>query len=278
MNTGVSDIVDDKTFNKVGVPSTRRRDVDVTGDRDENETLLYSITHDLRSPLVNLHGFSQELLMISEDMRALLGQADCPAQIQKRGLELLDGDMKNAINFIQASAARLTGIMDALLRLSRAGRATYQPQDVDLNPIIQRIVDSMNSIITQRAATVTRQQLPLAWGDPAALEQIFTNLVGNALNYLEPGRPGVIEIGCLSEWKNNMPVFYVKDNGLGMTEQARSKLFRVFQRFHPDVAKGEGIGLALVKRMVERHGGTIWVESMQGAGTTFFVELPNEQK
>lgn len=245
--------------------------------KEENETFLYSVTHDLRSPLVSLQGFSQELLMVSEEMCTLLQQPDCPPAIQKRGLELLDVDMKGAINFIQASVLRLSSIMDALLRLSRAGRVEYQLQRVDLNPILQHIIDSMNIIVVEKKASVSVVYLPVIWGDPTALEQIFANLVGNALNYLDPSRPGEIEVGCLPDKKNGMQVYYVKDNGLGMSEQAKSKLFRAFQRFHPGSAKGEGIGLTLVKRMVERHGGQIWAESSEGVGTTFFVALLNKQ-
>lgn len=245
--------------------------------KEENEAFLYSVTHDLRSPLINLQGFSQELLMVSEDLRILLKQPDCPAAIQKRGLELLDVDMKGAINFIQAGVLRLSSIMDALLRLSRAGRVEYQLQRVDLNPILRRIIDSMNIIVVEKKASVSAVYLPVIWGDQTALEQIFATLVGNALNYLDPSRPGEIEVGCLPDKKNGMQVYYVKDNGLGMSEQAKSKLFRVFQRFHPSSAKGEGIGLALVKRMVERHGGQIWAESSEGVGTTFFVALPSKQ-
>jgi len=243
--------------------------------KEENEAFLYSVTHDLRSPLVNLQGFSQELLSVSDDMRKLFNEPECPPQIKKRGLMLLDEDMKGSINFIQAGVMRLSNIMDALLRLSRVGRVEYQLQTVDLNPIVQRIIDSMNSIITQKGARITSGPLPSTWGDPTALEQIFANLIGNALNYLDPNRPGVIEIGCLAEQRDGMPVCYVKDNGLGMSEQARTNLFRMFQRFHPGQAKGEGIGLNLVKRMVERHEGQIWAESTEGEGTAFFVALPN---
>jgi signal transduction histidine kinase len=124
-------------------------------------------------------------------------------------------------------------------------------------------------------------RLPPAWGDPTAVEQIFANLIGNALNYLDPKRPGVIEVGdqnhaggCKTPGDSAFHTYYVKDNGLGIPDAYRPKIFQAFQRLHAQVAKGEGIGLVMVRRMVERHGGRIWLESAEGVGSTFFVTLP----
>jgi signal transduction histidine kinase len=176
----------------------------------------------------------------------------------------------------------LSGIIDALLRLSRAGRVEYRWQRVEVNAVVARVVESLNGTITQRGATVRMRNLPPVWGDPTAVEQIFANLIGNALNYLDSKRPGVIEVGGENRTGGSATgadsafhTYYVKDNGLGIPESYRPKIFQAFQRLHPQVAKGEGIGLVMVRRMVERHGGKIWLESAQGAGSTFFVTLPS---
>jgi signal transduction histidine kinase len=124
---------------------------------------------------------------------------------------------------------------------------------------------------------VTVGDLPPAWGDPQALEQVFANLIDNAVNYLDPQRPGQVEVGSREEAGDpaaGLRTYYVKDNGLGIPEAQQDKVFLAFQRLHPDAAPGEGIGLALVRRVVERHGGRIWLESAPGAGSTFFVALP----
>src|SRR5207244_5890411 len=121
---------------------------------------------------------------------------------------------------------------------------------------------------------------PPAWADPTALDQIFANLIGNAVNYLDPARPGIIEIGAAGEGVRvegappAMPVYYVRDNGRGIAAEYQEKIFLAFQRLHPDAAPGEGVGLALVRRVVERHGGRIWLSSTPGTGTTFYVALP----
>jgi signal transduction histidine kinase len=139
-------------------------------------------------------------------------------------------------------------------------------------------------VISQRAVMVSVRELPPAWGDPAAVEQIFSNLIGNALNFLDPARHGRIEIGALESEPVDesdpravrMRTYYVRDNGLGIPAAYMSKVFRAFQRLHGDVANGDGIGLAVVRRTVERHGGRVWVESAEGAGSTFFVMLPEQ--
>jgi signal transduction histidine kinase len=249
----------------------------------ENETFVYSVSHDLRSPLVNLQGFSKELSMVSQDIRAILADGNLPAPVQKRGLGLMDGDMAQAIQFIQTAVMRLSNIIDALLRLSRAGRFEFQWQRVDLNTTVGRIVDSMNATIAERGARVVVRDLPPAWGDATVLEQIFANLIGNALNYLDPQRPGVIEIGSQDSAGTPDPattggqqIYYVRDNGLGIPDSYQHKIFQAFQRLHPEAAPGEGMGLAIVRRFVDRLGGKIWLDSTVGTGTTFFVFLPVE--
>jgi signal transduction histidine kinase len=247
----------------------------------ENEMFVYSVSHDLRSPLVNLQGFSEELNLVCQDLRGRLTGSGVPQEVREWAGGLLDGDMAQSIRFIQTGVTRLSHIIDALLRLSRAGRVEYQWQPVDVFATVTRVTESMNGTIADRSAAVTVGSLPPAWGDPTAVEQLFANLIGNALNYLDPERPGAIEVGTVHPAEGHAPngdcrfrTYYVRDNGRGISENYRSKIFQAFQRLHPQAAKGEGIGLAMVHRIVERHGGRIWFESVEGAGTTFYVSLP----
>ncbi len=240
----------------------------------ENEMFIYSVSHDLRSPLVNLQGFSQELGHAAKDLHDMIESAELPATTKKRAAILLDQDIAGSIQFIQTAVSRLSAIIDALLRLSRAGRVEYRWQQVDVNATVGRVVEALGSTIAERRATVASKPLPKAWGDPTAVEQIFANLIGNAVNYLDPERPGFIEVGVVDESASPIQTYYVKDNGRGIPEAGMAKLFLAFQRFHDGAARGEGIGLALVRRIVERHGGKIRVESTLGAGSTFYVDLP----
>ena len=155
----------------------------------------------------------------------------------------------------------------------------YRLQTVDVNAVVEQVVAALHSSIIERGVRVSvDDHLPETWGDPTAVEQVFANLIGNAVNYLDPDRPGVVEIGVVDATDRNGTMHHtytIKDNGRGIPPSGMAKLFLAFQRFHEGAAKGEGIGLALVRRIVERLGGKIWVESEQGVGTTFFVDLPS---
>jgi signal transduction histidine kinase len=249
---------------------------DLAQKNQEIEMFVYSVSHDLRSPLVNLQGFSRELGLAREDLQKLL-QREMSAADRERAVALTERDMTESIRFIQTAVTRLSSIIDALLRLSRAGRVEYHPKMVDLKPVIQRIVEAMRGTIAARGAKIAIQDLPPVWADPTAAEQIFANLIGNAVNYLDPKRPGQIEIGSTDravEGIEKPRTYFVRDNGLGIAESYLPKVFAIFQRLHGDVVAGEGVGLALVRRVVERHGGQVWVESTEGVGSTFFVAFP----
>jgi signal transduction histidine kinase len=256
------------------------RNLQLTQKTEENEMFVYSVSHDMRTPLVNLQGFSQELSLVSDDLKSLLGGEGVPQELSSRGAAIIEGEMAESLQFIQNAVSHLSKIIDALLRLSRAGRVVYQVRRVNLNEMVARIVDALGATVRSRGAKVIVQDLPPTWGDPAALEQLFSNLISNALNYLDPKRPGLIEIGCInkvvaSEGEAGQPLlaYYVRDNGLGLTDTEQGKIFRAFHRFHPEAARGEGMGLAIVRRIVERHNGRVWVESEAGEGTTFYVML-----
>lgn len=245
----------------------------------ENEMFIYSVSHDLRSPLVNLQGFSQELGHAAKELREIIMKPDFSDAHRARAVSLVDDDIQGSIRFIRTAVSRLSAIIDALLRLSRAGRVEYRLQAVDVNAVVDHVVVALHSTITERGVQVSvDDDLPETWGDPTAVEQVFANLIGNAVNYLDPNRPGVIEIGVVDA---RVPdgtashTYTIKDNGRGIPQSGMAKLFLAFQRFHEGAAKGEGIGLALVRRIVERLGGKIWVESEQGVGTTVFVDLPS---
>jgi signal transduction histidine kinase/CHASE3 domain sensor protein len=251
---------------------------DLSHKNQENEMFVYSVSHDLRSPLVNLQGFSKELEKGCTALGALFDNPVIPEEIKAQARTLLDGKMAKSLGFIRTAVMRLSNIIDALLRLSRAGRIEYRFESVDLNKLAARVIAALEGTIQQLGATVAVAAMPPVRGDPAAVEQILANLIGNALNYLDPARRGSIQVGLLEAPPPQTPdgyrVYYVKDNGLGIPEAQWQKIFQVFQRAHPGVGKGEGMGLAIVHRVVERHGGRIWLESAVGRGTTFFFSLP----
>ena len=249
---------------------------------EENELFIYSVSHDLRSPLVNLQGFSHELRRTCEELGGMLEEPDVPPSVRERMRTLLANDMTEAIHFISTAVSRLGTIIDALLRLSRLGRVEYRPQEVDVLAVVTRVVDSLQSTIAERGITVAVAPLPPCWGDPAAIEQVFANLFDNAVKYLDRTRAGSVEIGnepTPDEPVSGQPLqtYYVRDNGLGIAEADQAKVFLPFQRAH-SIREGEGIGLAVIRRIVERHGGRVWLESVPGKGSTFFVSFPTRSE
>lgn len=243
----------------------------------ENEMFIHSVSHDLRAPLVNLQGFSRELNHACDDLRALVARSSLAPQARARVERIINEDIGEALRYLQTAVLRASHIIDALLRLARVGRVEYRRQRVNVQELVQRVVDAMHGSVRARGAQVSVRPLPAVWGDPTALEQVFANLIGNALNYLDPAREGYVEIGTASAppGVESLQIFYVRDNGLGIAEVALPRLFQAFQRMHGNVVPGEGIGLALVRRVVERHGGRVWVESREGEGTTFYLSLPD---
>jgi signal transduction histidine kinase len=246
--------------------------------RQENEMFVYSVSHDLRSPLINLQGFSQELTSSARDLEHLFERTGVPPEVEEQGKKLIKQNVAESIHYIRTAVERLARIMDALLRLSRAGKVQYQWQTIEMSALVSRVVDALRGNIKEKNAEIILNPLPDACGDSLAVEQIFANLLGNAVKYLDPDRPGRIEVGCLGthpKMNHGMRVYYVKDNGLGIPEAYHTRVFTAFNRLHPDASSGEGIGLALVRRMVERLGGSVWMQSTSGVGTTFFTALPS---
>ncbi|WP_134141088.1 sensor histidine kinase [Paraburkholderia sp. BL6665CI2N2] len=245
----------------------------------ENEMFIYSVSHDLRAPLVNLQGFSKELIRSCDELRAAVRESSLAAETRQRIERVVDEDIGEALHYLQTAVLRASHIIDALLRLSRVGRVEYRQQKVEVRDIVPRVIDAMQASIRARRAPVSVGELPAVWGDPTALEQVFANLIGNAVNYLDPSREGRIEIGTTPAppGVHSLRIFYVRDNGLGIPAVALPRLFNAFQRLHGNVAAGEGIGLALVRRVVERHGGRVWAESKEGVGTTFYLSLPEAE-
>jgi PAS domain S-box-containing protein len=239
----------------------------------ENESFVYSVSHDLRSPLVNLQGFSQELSLTSTDLEKLLTTAAIPADVRDKALSLLKGDFAESIGFIRNAVRHLGSIIDGLLRLSRLGRVEYEIEPVDMNAVVADILSAMHSTIESSGARIAVSPLPVVMADRNAVGQVVANIVGNALKCFDAHRPGLIEI---SADQQDPPVFSIRDNGVGIPREFQPKIFKVFQQVHQSPSRGEGMGLAIVRRIVERHGGRVWFESAAGVGTTFFFVVGRE--
>ena len=239
----------------------------------ENESFVYSVSHDLRAPLVNLQGFSQELALSGQSLIALLGRPGIPDDVRNEARALLDGEVQESIAFIRNSVQHLGSIIDGLLRLSRVGRIEYDSVPVDTAAVVRDMTASMNRTIEESGARVEVGPLPTVTGDRNAIAQVFANIIGNALKNFDDTRPGRVDISASSA---TPAVFSVRDNGVGIPPEYQSKIFQVFQHVHKIRNPGEGMGLAIVRRIIEKHGGRIWFESVPQVGTTFHFTFEPE--
>jgi PAS domain S-box-containing protein len=245
----------------------------------EVESFVYGVSHDVRGPLANLQGFNLEIQRTAGELMKLIeSDGSMAPEIRERARTILGRDMAESAGFLSAAVTHLAGIVDSLLRLSRLGRVAYEYREVDVAEVMGRVLGSMQGTIVPKKAEIVVGNLPRLWSDASALEQIFSNLIGNALKYSDPARRCRIEIGGATEGACGPARYYVKDNGLGIPPTAIKELFTAFRRFHPASGPGEGIGLAMVRRIVERLDGTVRVESKIGEGSTFFLEFPNPNR
>ncbi|HAN05982.1 MAG TPA: hypothetical protein DCQ25_12240 [Elusimicrobia bacterium] len=239
----------------------------------EMENFLYITTHDLRSPLVNIQGFSQNLQGYLAEMRQVLAGAGLGPEDGERAARLYGEKVPEALGFILESSAKMDALLSALLKVSRMGRQELKPENLEMGPVLRRIVDTMRFQVEQACAEVKVGALPPCRADAVSVSQLFSNLLDNALKYRDPQRRLVIEVS--GEAAAGKAVYRVADNGPGIPEAEHGKLWSIF--YKPARAgrkNGEGIGLPMCRRIAERNGGSISVAAAPGGGTVFVVELP----
>ena len=231
----------------------KARAAELRAANDELEAFSYSVSHDLRAPLRHIDGFA-----------GLLHKYAAPT-LDEKGCRYLSA--------ISDAANQMSQLIDALLQLSRRGRDEMVTSQVALSPLIKGVLDEFHDEVASRDIVWSIAPLPSVRADPALLRQVFVNLIANALKYTGQRSPARIDVG--GDVRSDEIVVFVRDNGVGFDMQYAHKLFGVFQRLHRrDEFEGTGIGLALVRRIVMRHGGRTWAEGAVGQGATFFFSLP----
>lgn len=264
----------DITERKRAEEKLQRVAADLKERNEEIRSFAYIVSHDLRAPLVNLKGFSGEL---SRALRALAplfesGAAQLKEDERRKMEELFQKDVPEALEFIDSSVNRMDRLINAILKLSRLGRQGLNQKRVDMAQLTASILKTLKHQLEQRHATVIIGVLPVVIADRTAMEQIMGNLLDNAVKYLDPDRPGRIEIE--EETTAMTATFHIRDNGRGIAADDLDKVFEIFRRAGRQDISGEGMGLTYVKTLVRRQGGSIWCVSQPGEGTTFSFTIP----
>ncbi|HLW59866.1 MAG TPA: PAS domain S-box protein [bacterium] len=233
----------------------RQRTAQLEGVNQELESFSYSVAHDLRSPLITIGGFSR---MLTEDYSAILPE-----------------DARRLIDQIVVSTQHMGSLINDLLSLSRLGRQPIQEQSVSPAEVVRHALAELNGARRERVADIRIGDLPRCRADSGLLKQVYVNLLSNALKFSRNREDARIEVG----WRPDLsdPAFhtyFVKDNGAGFEMRYADKLFHVFQRLHrQEDYEGTGVGLAIVQRVIHRHGGRVWAEGEVGKGATFYFTL-----
>jgi PAS domain S-box-containing protein len=235
----------------------RRRTAELEAANKELEAFSYSVSHDLRAPLRAVDGFSQAVI------------EDYGTQLPEEGRHYLET--------IREGAQRMGLLIDDLLTFSRLSRMPLNKQSINSKRLVGEALEELNTQQNGRQIDVRIGDLPVCQGDPALLKQVWVNLLSNALKYTRKREKAVVEIG--SSRDNGENVYFVSDNGTGFDMKYANKLFGVFQRLHrADEFEGTGVGLAIVQRVVHRHGGRVWANATPDRGASFYFTLANGQK
>jgi PAS domain S-box-containing protein len=218
----------------------------------ELESFSYSVSHDLRAPLRAIDGFSLKL--------------------ESNYSDVLDKEGRRLINIVRNSTERMAQLIDDLLAFSRLGKVPLRSQEFDMIRLSKEVTQELIGLSPDRTIKIKIASLPPAVGDRNLIKQVLINLVSNAIKFTIHKSPAMIKIGCTSQENEN--IFYVKDNGVGFDMRYVGKLFHVFQRLHSETEfAGTGVGLAIVHRIIHRHGGKVWAEAELGKGATFYFSL-----
>lgn len=251
------------------------RTTDLRRANEEIQRFAYIVSHDLRSPLVNVMGFTGELEAAARPLLGLVeaAEAEAPHIVTEDARVAAREDLPESIRFIRSSTQKMDRLINAILRLSREGKRNLSPEPLDLAQIADGIVQSLAHRLDEVGAEVAvARPMPALTADRLAIEQMLSNLIENAVKYLQPGRPGRIEVSARAV--RDRVAISVADNGRGIDPRDHDRVFDLFRRSGAQDQPGEGIGLAHVRALAYRLGGLVDCRSALGEGATFTLTLP----
>jgi signal transduction histidine kinase len=255
--------------------TVKARTAALVRSNEEVQRFAYIVSHDLRSPLVNVMGYTAELEQAGRtiDLQMTKVETVAPELLEQNALIAAREDIPEAVGFIRASTEKMDRLINAILKLSREGRRNLVAETLDVGGMTERIADTVrHQLEAAETEVVVGEMVPIE-SDRLSMEQILGNLIDNAVKYLQPGRPGRIEVNG-RDLPGGWVEYAIADNGRGIAEKDHERVFELFRRAGRQDQKGEGLGLAFVRNSVRRLGGEVTVESVPGEGSTFRLKFP----
>ena len=262
----------DVTKRKKAEKELERLNVVLKQKNKELEQIVYITSHDLRTPLVNIGGYSKEITKALEEVISILQNAEDLTVAKEKISLIVESDIAESENYISKNISKMENLLSALLNLSRLGQQVLTKEKLNMNDLMSDIAKSMTYQVAHIGAKLELSDLPICAGDAIQINQLFSNLIGNSLKYLDSERSGVINVSGHN--KQDYSVYCIEDNGIGIAPEYQEKIFEIFYQLNPSKVEGEGLGLTIASKIVNSHGGKIWVESELGKGSKFFVSLP----
>ncbi len=239
----------------------------------ELETFTSVVRHDLGNPLFAIEAFARGISHYCGQASEAIDKGHLDGKGHDEILSALTKDVLRSADSIEASVALMKNLLEGLRQVAAVGRLPLHTAPVDMNRLLAEISDRMKAKVAACGASLTVDEMPPCLGDAVQLHEVFGNLLDNALKYLDPHRQGRIRVSGRSE--DGTSLYCIEDNGIGIAAEQQERVFEIFHRVDPDdAAGGEGIGLSIVRKLVERQKGRIWLESEPGRGSRFFVALP----
>lgn len=238
----------------------------------EMESFISIVTHDLRAPIVNIQGFSHEVKLECQTLDKLLAPVHMEQTLEKELDTILHKSIPESLSYIETSSEAMSNLVKTLVEVTKVGMSPLKPERIDMDKLINQVIDSIKIKFKEADVHFDLSKLPDCHADRAQVTQIFTNLVDNAVKYLDPTRPSWI---CIEGTLQADGVLYsVSDSGIGISIEQQEKIFKPYYQLNEKAAGGVGMGLATVKKLVERNNGKIWVLSEKGQYSIFYIALP----
>ena len=265
-------IIHDITKRELLTLEQERLNAELIEKNSDLEQIIYVTSHDLRSPLVNIIGFAKELnLSISELKKIISNLMVSKEEEEAKVTNILNKDIIDSLNYINSSAKKMDLLLNGLLKISRIGKNPPNITTIDMNKLIEEVIGCFEFKIKESNIKINKHNLPSCKGDYSQINQIFSNLIDNAIKYHDPNKESFINIEAKKQ--GNKIIYSITDNGIGVPEEHLKKIFLLFHRVNHNSTQGDGLGLSIVNKMVLLNNGKIWIESVLKKGSTFFVSL-----